>query len=736
MYITAGTTSSRVHVVGRWAYVGSVLVGAGMGFAGYRPWACLTVFWLLAWLVWMVSALIRRQRHIPGNLVHVFLLGVGLLLAVHLVSNMVDRGQTTVTTMEGQLDASMLFHMALLSLGVFLAQSFLGDGDHIRLTRFCGGAIVVGSAASIIAPLSSGARDAHVITLLAGLFIFTAPRWTRRPRRLFWSSTARASFLLSAVVSLLVMFILTILWWNISGTPVWRTPKGWFGLGESAFTAVSGASSGSAVLGATTGVVGWCLFVVGSLAALGRAMVRGRWERTEFFWIAATALSTLAMLSPGGYFPPLTAVTFALTWGLLPRICGLRTMRMSGLFLVGVMLVIALLLGVTRRTGLFITLSQVFGLNDKQTHGVFGFLLAVTAAWWLGANRWWLGAIGLAAAALLGGLGELAQRVVATGRTPELADWGAHAIGAAAAAVPVGLCFIARRAEPAKPGMLPPRRSKSLSRGVGWALLFVVLAASVGWLGMSGWQLVETWRWERPWFVVSDGINIPGKSSYSLTGLIEPTPPEGMSLLMTVSAADVRAVTLWRGRLYAGLLSQGVGLHRQSILGQPFGELSTHPLQEGRFLILEKGSPVFAVDVGMVFHRRDKDTEGLDKVLAALKQEGTVVFFETSQPREYWKIRPLIQLQYPDTPCVVRIPATGNSTDVLAQLCAQTGSKLVVLTTDANLARAAGSRLGGGVDVHLIDSESPAGSRRKGLTVHAGPREYLQSRLSTKPAKS
>ena len=130
-----------------------------MGFAGYRPWACLTVFWLLVWAVWMCAALIRGQRHIPGNLAHISLLSVAFLLACHLAMYLIDRSQRTISTMDGQLDASMLFHAALLALGVFLAQSYLGDSDHWLILRICGAVIMLGSGATLVFPLSPGGGD-------------------------------------------------------------------------------------------------------------------------------------------------------------------------------------------------------------------------------------------------------------------------------------------------------------------------------------------------------------------------------------------------------------------------------------------------------------------------------------------------------------------------------------------------------------------------------------------------
>lgn len=730
MYITAGTTSARVHVVGRWAFVGSVLVGSAMGFAGYRPWACLTVFWLLGWTVWMFSALIRRQRRIPGNWAHVSLLGVAVIFAGHLAMYfVVDRSRWSVSTMDGELDASMLFHAALLSLGVFLAQSYLGDADHRRLIRLCGAAISLGAATAILCPLTSGARDAHVIVFLAGLLVFAAPRWTNRPREGLWSPTARASLLLGAAVCAAMMLGLTILWWNVPGSDVWRTPRGLFGWGELAFSLVSGSSSGSAVLATATGFAGWAVFVLGLSAALLRALLRGRWSRTEFFWLLATALSTLALLAPGGFFLPLTAVAFVVTWGLLPRICGLPVRGVSGWWMVGAMLVVAVLLGLTRKVGLMVTISDVFERSDKHTHGIFGFLLAVTAAWRLGAGRTWLGAVGIAAAALLGGLGEVAQRVVGLGRAFEMADWGAHVLGASLATIGLTLCFLARQAEPVGIGKYATRWEKTLGRGTGGVLLILVFLATTGWMGLSVWRTAEQWNRKRPWFVVSDGVEALGKNVYYLRGAMAPPSPMSVKYLMTVSREGIAGV--WSPpsgeRLAAKVLGRGAGLHRQSVLGQPFGELSAQRPQEGRFLLIERGTPVLAVDAALALSDTGKN---LRAVLAALKREGAVVLFDGSPAREHWRRRPILHMQYPDVPCVAAT-ASWNATDVLVQIRAGTGSRLTVLTADPNLAGAASHRLGNGAEVHWIRLENAARTTDRRVKTHAGWDEFLKSR----PAK-
>lgn len=737
MQVTAGTISARVHAIGRWAFAGSILVGAGMGFAGYRPWACLTVFWLLAWAVWMSSALLRGQRNVPGNLVHISLLSVTFLLACHLAMYLIDRSERPFTTMDGQLDASMLFHAALLALGVFLAQSYLGDGEHGLLLRICGLVIMLGAAAAWGFPLSPGGKDAHAITLLSGLFIFAAPRWTHRPRRVFFSTSLRASILLLTGVSVLVMFGLTILWWNVAGALRWQTPQGLFGRGELAFLTVSGASSGSAVLGGTTGYVGWGVFVAGMLATLVRVVVRGRWNRTSFFWIAAAGMSMLAILAPGGYFLPLTAVTFALTWGLLPRICGAPTAKASGLFVVITMIVISLLLGLTRKVGLLVTLSHVYKLSDKQSHGIFGFLLAIVLAWWWGAKRTWLGVGGLLIAALAGGLGELAQKVAQTGRAPEMADWRAHAIGTGLATILMLLCFVVRAGRAKHRGQAIALYRRIAAQGAGGALIVVVVLATTGWMGLSVWRTAEQWTRKRPWFVVSDGVDRGERNSCSFYGVIQPTPPRNADLLMTVSPNGIQSAFVYKGgAIKAGLLEKGRGLHYQSVLGQPFGELSTHRHQEGRFLLVDRGGVILAVDAAFVRSQRGRDAFRLDAELETLKKTEAVVLFDTGQPFDYWRLRPILQMRYPEIPCIAEMPAPKRSTDVLDRIRRNTGARLIVVTGDVNLAHAAKRRLGRNVEIHLIDPDPAQASVGKGIVVHGnihGFRSYRQS--MTPPAQ-
>lgn len=718
-----GTTSSRIHGLGQLALVGTVFLGAAMGFPGYRLWACLTVSLLLVWMVWMAAEMIRGQRRLPGNLAHGALLGVAFLLACHLSTYIADHSRHSGFQMDGQIEASMLFHVVLLSLGVLLVQAFLGDGDSRVTPRLCGAAILLGAAGTMIAGRDAGARDALVLNLVSGVFIFIAPRWTHRPRRLFWSSSVHVSILLVLGVSVLVMLTLTILWWNLGPPLGWQTPSGFFGRGEQAFTTLWGGSSGSAILGGAVGWLGWLVAVLGLLAAIVWILLRGQWSRTSFFWAAATFMGTLALLAPGGYFLPISAVTFMMTWGLLPRMSQTRTYKRSGLFVVVATLVVAMLMGITRKAGLLQTISQVFDLSDKQTHGIFGFVLAVVLAWWFGARRSWLGIIGVFVAAAIGGLGEEAQRLLSPGRSPEWADWQAHAFGSGLALVLVVPCYLARRGTPIGPGRYATKREKYVAGWIGVLVLVLLFVSLAAWFYLAGGQTLRQWRAPRPRFVLSDNLALAGRKSYAFYGVLNPPLVGGRSSLMTVSPKGILSVWSSGKKIYARLLTPDAGLHRQSVLGQPFGELALRRSQEGRYLVIPKGMVVLAIDVSMAISTGQDHLFGLERVVAGRREDAAVVLFSTFSLPRYRAMKPILHAQFPDTPCISKMPAARRSTEVLRQIQRSARGRLVVLTADTNFAMLVSRQLGRRVDVHLVTPER--GSDRKGVTRHESVREFL-----------
>ena len=52
--------------------------------------------------------------------------------------------------------------------------------------------------------------------------------------------------------------------------------------------------------------------------------------------------------------------------------------------------------------------------GDKSLHFIGGGLLGIMLSWWFGVKRRWLGLVGILVAFLLGGAGELAQKLFTT----------------------------------------------------------------------------------------------------------------------------------------------------------------------------------------------------------------------------------------------------------------------------------------------------------------------------------
>lgn len=219
-----------------------------------------------------------------------------------------------------------------------------------------------------------------------------------------------------------------------------RLPATWFGLGEAAFPDVSAADNGLVVLGATIGWVGLGWLLVGLALCIIWLLCHA--QRTDpasqgraLAWTVAVALASAAMLMPGGLFTPSVTLAAAFTWGLLPMMLARKPRRRTGVFLLGGILAMLVMLGLARADGLPTWSLKVFGGDKNLLHVAAGFLLAMTLAWLLGARRTWAGLGGVLLAAAIGGGGELVQKLLTPWRVAELSDLLLHLSGCGAAAV-------------------------------------------------------------------------------------------------------------------------------------------------------------------------------------------------------------------------------------------------------------------------------------------------------------
>ena len=132
----------------------------------------------------------------------------------------------------------------------------------------------------------------------------------------------------------------------------------------------------------------------------------------------------------------------------MPAVLGQRPTRRPGAMLFGPVVLLMLILGIARSSGLVLWISNAFGCGDKMLHVVVGAVLAAVSAWLFGSKRWWAGLLAIGATGLAGGAGELAQLLFSS-RGADLADWAAHAAGSALVVVPYVLCIVSRLCESA-----------------------------------------------------------------------------------------------------------------------------------------------------------------------------------------------------------------------------------------------------------------------------------------------
>ncbi|MCK4601028.1 MAG: hypothetical protein KAU28_01085, partial [Phycisphaerae bacterium] len=224
---------------------------------------------------------------------------------------------------------------------------------------------------------------------------------------------------------------------------------GLLGRGGEAFTEYSGAESGFVILAGTIGWAGLGYFLAAFLGCMAwliwRAKHTGSGSRGQtILWIVMTVLSMAALLGPGGLSIPSVTLLVAFSFGLLPEVAGLKARRRSGGIFFVVMVLLMLQVGLVRHMGLAQWCVEVFGIGDKLLHGTVGFFLALGLVWILDARMGWTGGIfGCLLAAIGGGAGELLQKIL-TKRTADMADWGAHALGAAVALL-LYLLYVASR---------------------------------------------------------------------------------------------------------------------------------------------------------------------------------------------------------------------------------------------------------------------------------------------------
>lgn len=515
MAIRLGRTSRQMQAILRWLLAGVYVVGMlCWWWPSYRAWGAWMTAMLALWALWVLWQTHTGDRTVPA---HPFCLALTvplLLLCWHVTRTGLGIAAPTADASQelaGALNISVLWHMALLVVGILLTQSLLPRAaEHAAVLCVCGLAMTAGAAAAAAWAPEAPVRGALSLVGLAGIAVWLTALWgppsraadpamPRRFRRIGCVGVAvvgavalsaaapgeallaggcagaalvmtgllfaRHRALLLAVGGLLVVAAAVGgAWVRPDVLAVRWLPETWLGVGEAAFATVGAADSGRMVLGRMTGRVGLGCLLAGGLVALAGLLwaARRRAQTADsdvgraVTWTVATVLASGAALAPAGSFLPLVTLAVSLTWGLLPAMLGRPSPARSGWPVVMGIFVLLGLLGAARRTGLLAWGTSMFGVGDTFQHAIAGFLAAVMLAWMLGTRHVAGGLIGIALAAAMGAAGEVLQGAF-TARAMELGDAAAHAVGAVSAGVPYLLAIGARGCESSEAPEWVPR---------------------------------------------------------------------------------------------------------------------------------------------------------------------------------------------------------------------------------------------------------------------------------------
>jgi hypothetical protein len=144
----------------------------------YGVWGALisgSIVSMLLWLCWKTADI---DRTVPGNPIYLVLLIPAAILTYHLAYTGLAIATAERRLMNGALNASMLFHLAILAITVMLSQSLLPKAiARASVVRICGAAMIGGG---ILAGFRGGAepvRQAMALVGYGGVALWLEPVW-------------------------------------------------------------------------------------------------------------------------------------------------------------------------------------------------------------------------------------------------------------------------------------------------------------------------------------------------------------------------------------------------------------------------------------------------------------------------------------------------------------------------------------------------------------------------------
>lgn len=507
MAVPIGTTGRQLAALFRAVFAAVVVICLlGWWWPDYTSWAGLTLGLATAWTIWLLWQIARGNRQVPGNPLHLALWGLAGLLTWHVARQQLTGGvEQSSYVLRGQLELSMIFHLAMLSLTALLSQSMLlglaSDRARRAWMQVIAAAILLGAGLAGAVSAEPVIRSAILLTGWAGVLVWFAPLWPLEMRLSPRGDPlrglqigAQVAWVLSGLLAIIAMMVIDpptgalalitagavaifaglltrrtrwgmlaggavvagagLAIGQLAGLPVpmaGAVDAGALGRGSMAMDTLCARDNGLSLLGAITGEAGIGWLALTGVAAIVLSLAKGRRATTALrlrtaLWTSAAVMAVWAVLAPGGLFLPATTVALAVLWGLMPEVSGHRVVTRTGAVVLLPVLLLAVLLGVSSTGSLAGYMAERLGAGDKAMHAVIGFLLAMVLAWLGGTRSTWLGLGAIVLAIGAGGLGEVVQRL-ATTRSFEFNDWIAHALGSAVVLPVYLLCRGARWSE-------------------------------------------------------------------------------------------------------------------------------------------------------------------------------------------------------------------------------------------------------------------------------------------------
>jgi hypothetical protein len=696
-------TALWVRRFGQVLLTGVLLAGLSMPMPGYDVWGLLLLGGMVVWLIWLLERLVWRHGQLPGNWIHLGLLGPAMIFAGHVLLGRFLGGNSG--HLNDGISSSLMTHAGLLSLLVVLIQSFCSARKPaLLISSFVGLAMVAAGMVGLLRDGLEPLRGALWLTGLAGVGVwlwpaagvFAAAPLTRRDlqRPLHIARLATGAFagmgmlvlapsltmliLAAGIVAVVIVVAvlrrrssrlatllagLILLAGGVALCNAHFTSPTWLGQGDAGFVHAQGKDSGFAVLAATTGWIGAGVMYLSAGGFAAWMLLRSPKEQRNHcatpLVVMTTLLATAGLLINGGYVSPTMGLAAAFCWGLAPMGTAFRGRPRGAWIMAGVVLVTMLAINVASDPGLLMRASLGVGISDKSMHLMAGFVLAMVLAWWLGSWRWWAGLGMLVVAGLAGPAGEYIQKIYTDRSVDELDAWS-HIKGVALAAGLYLICVAARWSEVSEK-QTKPWKTQTLRTFLNAFLRLGLVGLLV--LLISGWFLVagivRLERLNRPaaWMVMTDGIAAALDKPLYMLGTASDRQFITTDTIRTI-LPNGKLAGVWTStkrdwvRVFA-ISPEGldVGRNRFAVIGRPLGPF-TYERHEFTWAGAGPGQHVSVITAETFSTLQQNDPEALSGLIDVLEKRGPIACLHVGGVPDYLVFRQMLQEQSPAIRCI------------------------------------------------------------------------------------